>query len=149
MKDKTFWKDSARQDRIPEEMGQVNYFGRIYYSKFEVRSDLTLKELRRQRWQCLTSYHNYYRLSSSWHPRWSMHIYFSLRHTGNRKVWVSYMFKILVTCFVGSTAMKGVRIYILCTQLLHRFDLSPQKIEHSSIPNSGKGRWKREGEMDT
>ena len=30
MKDKTFWKDIAHQDTIPEEMGQVSYFGRIY-----------------------------------------------------------------------------------------------------------------------
>ena len=30
VKDKTFWKDIAHQDTIPEEMGQVSYFGRIY-----------------------------------------------------------------------------------------------------------------------
>ena len=30
VKDENFWKDSAHQDRIPEEMGQVSYFRRIY-----------------------------------------------------------------------------------------------------------------------
>ena len=30
MRDENFWKDSAHQDRIPEEMGHLSYFRRIY-----------------------------------------------------------------------------------------------------------------------
>ena len=88
-------------------MGQVSYFGRVFVLNLKcVQTDFTLWVFRAQCWKRLRRYHKYCRLSSSWHPRWSIDIYFGSRYTWNRKFSPSYILKFWLHVLLGPLRWK-------------------------------------------